>query len=235
MALLEIKNLDVMYGSQKILENISFNVERGDTLAVIGPNGAGKSTLFRAILGAVPYKGEIQKENNLRIGYVPQKLDLERDLPITIGEFLSLRKHESGGGKKWEGEHTLENVLNMVGLKTNFLDKRIGELSSGELQRTLIAWAVIGHPDLLMFDEPTASVDVAGQETVYELLHKLQDEHDVTLILISHDLTVVYKYATKVLCLSKTQICFGPPSEVLTTEELEKLYSGEGKFYHHMH
>ena len=116
-----------------------------------------------------------------------------------------------------------------------FLNTKIGELSSGELQRSLIAWAVVGHPDLLMFDEPTASVDIAGQETVYELLHKLQDEHGLTLMLISHDLSVVYKYANNVLCLNKAQTCFGQPSEVLNSKELEKLYGGGGKLYHHMH
>ena len=94
---------------------------------------------------------------------------------------------------------------------------------------------MIDRPNLLLFDEPTANVDVAGQETVYELLHRLQDKYDLTLILISHDLTVVYRYANKVLCLNREQVCFGAPSEVLTPKELEKLYGGGHKFYHHIH
>lgn len=230
MPILEVKNLVVSQNRQRVLDNINFLLEKGDNLAVVGPNGAGKTTLFRAILGAIYFKGEIIKEKGLRIGYVPQKVDLERDLPITVKEFLSLRSH-AGDDK----DHSPEGVLTMVGLPSEFLKRKIGALSSGELQRILIAWAIIGHPDLLLFDEPTASIDIAGQETVYELLHELQDKQGLTLILISHDLTVVYKYATKVLCINKKQVCFGGPSEVLTPVELAKLYGGERKFYHHIH
>ena len=230
MPILEIKNLKTKYYKEKVFDDISFSLERGDTLAIIGPNGSGKTTLFRAILGAIPFKGEIIKEKGVRIGYVPQKIDLERDIPITVEEFLSLRSHPEA-----DKEHAPENVLILVDLSVNYLRKKIGELSSGELQRVLIAWAVVGHPDLLLFDEPTASVDIAGQETVYELLHKLQDEHNITLILISHDLSVVYQYANKVLCLNRGQVCFGPPAEVLTPAELQKLYGGDRKLYHHTH
>ena len=234
VSILEIKNLKVGPKNGNILDAVSFSLEKGDSLAVIGPNGAGKTTLFRAILGAVPYSGEIIKDKNVRIGYVPQKVDLERDLPITVGEFLSLREH-AAEAQNWKGDHSYLGALKAVGLGKEFLNTKIGELSSGELQRSLIAWAVVGHPDLLMFDEPTASVDIAGQETVYELLHKLQDEHGLTLMLISHDLSVVYKYANNVLCLNKAQTCFSQPSEVLNSKELEKLYGGGGKLYHHMH
>ncbi|KKT40675.1 MAG: hypothetical protein UW30_C0019G0014 [Candidatus Giovannonibacteria bacterium GW2011_GWA2_44_13b] len=230
MPILEVKNLSVWQNRKSVLEGISFSVEKGENLAVIGPNGAGKTTLFRAILGAQRFRGEIIKAPGTKFGYVPQKLDLERDLPITVKEFLTLRPHE---GK--DKNHSPESVLNMVGLTKEFLKRKIGELSSGELQRIMVAWSVIGHPDILLFDEPTASIDVSGQETVYELLHKLQDEQGLAVILISHDLSVVYKYVGKVLCLNKNQICFGPPAEVLTPLELEKLYGGKKKFYHHIH
>ncbi len=229
MDVLEVKNLSVNFGKQNILRDISFSIEEGDTLAIIGPNGSGKTTLFRAILGAVKYEGEIHKDKEMHFGYVPQKVDLERDLPITVNEFLNL----SVVSKKVE--NISKNLIKMVGLNEDYLNKKIGELSAGELQRVLIAWSLVGQPKLLLFDEPTASVDVAGQETVYELLHKLQDEKNLTLILISHDLSVVYKYANKVLCLNKNQVCFGPPAEVLTPKELEKLYGGERKLYHHKH
>ncbi|MBI2023086.1 metal ABC transporter ATP-binding protein [Candidatus Giovannonibacteria bacterium] len=233
MPILELNDLKAGYGKDKTFEgvsDVSFSLDRGDTLAVIGPNGSGKTTLFRAILGSIPHEGELKKEKNIKIGYVPQKIDLERDIPMTAEEFLKLRIHPSE-----DDEHSPAKVLKMVGLGEEYLSKKIGELSSGELQRILIAWAIIGHPDLLLFDEPTASVDVAGQETVYELLHKLQDEYSLTLALISHDLSVVYKYANKVLCLNKVQICFGSPLDVLTPDELQKLYGGERKLYHHLH
>ncbi|OGF63395.1 hypothetical protein A2926_03880 [Candidatus Giovannonibacteria bacterium RIFCSPLOWO2_01_FULL_44_40] len=224
MNVLEVKNLKVVYDRDVALDNISFSLERGEALAVIGPNGSGKTTLFRAILGAVGYNGDIKMPKGTKIGYVPQKIDLERDLPITVKEFLTLRDHAAP-----------EKTLGAVDLAPSFLGKRIGELSSGELQRVLIAWAIIGHPDLLLFDEPTASVDMAGQKTVYELLHKLQEEHNLGLILISHDLTVVYRYANKVLCLNREQICFGVPDEVLTPSELARLYGKDRKFYQHAH
>jgi len=230
MPILEVKNLSVWRDRKPVLEGVSFSLEKGENLAIIGPNGAGKTTLFRAILGAQRFRGEIIKAEGTKLGYVPQKPDLERDLPITVMEFLTLRPHEG-----MDKNHSPESVLNMVGLTAEFLKRKIGELSSGELQRIMVAWSVIGHPDLLLFDEPTASIDMAGQETVYELLHKLQDEQGLAIILISHDLSVVYKYAGKVLCLNKDQICFGPPAEVLTPFELEKLYGEKKKFYHHIH
>lgn len=223
MSILEVKDLKVSYDKQIVLDGVSFSLGRGEALAVIGPNGSGKTTLFRAILGAIKYSGEIKMPGGIKIGYVPQKIDLERDLPITVREFLNLR-----------GSHP-DAVLKMVDLEPAFLSKKIGELSAGEFQRVLIAWAIGGHPDLLLFDEPTASVDVAGQKTAYELLHKLQEEHNLGLILISHDLTVVYRYANKVLCLNREQVCFGVPSEVLTPKELGRLYGGDRKFYQHVH
>lgn len=230
MPILEIKDLKVRYGEQSVLENISFSLEEGETLAIIGPNGSGKTTLLRAILGALSYEGAIKIYDSVQIGYVPQKVDLERDLPITVSEFLLLK-----GAKKKTSAYSPRTALELVNLSEKFLKKRLGELSAGELQRILIAWAVIDRPKLLLFDEPTASVDIAGQETVYDLLHRLQDKYNLTLILISHDLTVVYRYASKVLCLNRAQICFGAPSDVLTPAELEKLYGGNRKYYHHMH
>lgn len=234
MSILKVKNLKVSYDGHLVLDDISFALKRGETLAVIGPNGSGKTTLFRAVLGSVSYEGNIEKPEDIKIGYVPQKIDLERDLPITVKEFLALRSHAAPSGQ-WQATHSPAGVLEMVDLAPVFLSKRIGELSSGELQRILIAWAVIGHPDLLLFDEPTAGVDVAGQKTVYELLHKLQEEHNLGLILISHDLTIVYRYADTVLCLNRKQVCFGAPGEVLTPGELARLYGGDRKFYHHAH
>lgn len=230
MAILEVKNLKVTISNQTILDNISFSLEKGEAMAIIGPNGSGKTTLFRAIIGAIPYKGEIVMKQGLHIGYVPQKIDLERDLPLTINEFLSLKN-------KWQQKeiYTPKTALELVNLSQKFLYKRLSELSSGEFQRVLIAWAIIDKPDLLLFDEPTASVDIAGQETVYELLHRLQDTHNLTLMLISHDLTVVYRYANKVLCLNHSQLCFGVPQDVLTTEELQKLYGSDKLYHQHTH
>ncbi len=229
MPILNIKNLSVVYGNEVVLDDISFSLEEGDVLAIIGPNGSGKTTLFKAILGILPYKGKIEVTGNARIGYVPQKLDIERDLPITVEEFLLLKKQIVKTRIVYE---PLE-VLKRVHMREGFLEKRFSELSSGELQRVLVAWALIDKPNLLLFDEPTASVDIAGQETIYELLHDLYKEEKFTLLLISHDLTVMHRYANKALCLNKAQICFGIPKDV-TPVELEKLY-GKAKLYTHTH
>lgn len=225
--ILEVKNLIVSFDRHTILDGVSFEVEKGDALAVIGPNGAGKTTLFRALIGAIRYGGEIKKSADLRVGYVPQKIDLERNLPLTIQEFFTLKKTD-------QQAYSPEEALGLVQLPAGFSKKRLSELSSGEFQRLLIAWAIMDHPQLLLFDEPTASVDVAGQETIYELLHRLQHTHNLTLILISHDLTVVYRHANKVLCLNRKQACFGVPETVLTPKALESLY-GLKKFHHHVH
>lgn len=230
MQLLEVKNLSVFYGKEPVLSDISFSLEEGQTLAVIGPNGSGKTTLFRALLGVVPSEGEISWREKTQIGYVPQKLDLERNLPLTIREFLLLHPESSK-----PGSYSLKEVLEIVGLEPKFLVKDLGFLSAGQFQRALVAFALIGKPKVLLFDEPTASIDVKGEETLYELLHRLQDAHGFSLMLISHDLTFVYRYADMVLCLNKKQMCFGVPHEVLTPQELEKLYGGGGKFYHHLH
>jgi zinc transport system ATP-binding protein len=228
--ILEVKNLSVAAGGAALLENVSFSVEKGEVVLVIGPNGAGKTTLFRALIGAIPYQGEIRFSEGLQIGYVPQKIDLERDLPITVEEFFTLKFRSSEFSRD-----SFSEALADVRLGARYAQKGISELSSGEFQRVLIAWAILGRPGLLLFDEPTASVDIAGQETIYELLHELQDRYDLTLIMISHDLSVVYRYATQVLCLNKTQICYGAPREVLNPNELSKLYGGGRTFYHHLH
>ena len=230
MPLLEVKHISVRYGKEPVLADISFSLEQGETIAVIGPNGSGKTTLFRALLGTVPCTGEIRWEEKVKIGYVPQRLDLERNLPLTIQEFLLLHPLSAK-----QGSYSPKEVLGIVGLELQFLEKNLGSLSAGQFQRALIAFALIGKPGILLFDEPTASIDIKGEETLYELLHRLQNIHRFSMILISHDLTFVYRYADKVLCLNKKQLCFGIPQEVLTPQELERLYGTGGKFYHHIH
>lgn len=233
-SILKVENLQMEAGGVEILSWVSFSLEKGEALAIIGPNGAGKTMLFRALIGAFPYKGAVEWQKGVSIGYVPQKIDIERDLPLTVKEFLDLKLNII----KKTGEISFDapkRALEWVDLPLEIAKKRIGELSAGQFQRVLIAWALLGKPNVLLFDEPTANVDVHGGETIYELLHRLQDQHGLTLLLISHDLNIVYRYATKVLCLNKVQICFGTPRRVLTTEELHKLYGGDSVFYQHLH
>ena len=227
---IEVKDLSVTFGKDQVLRNLSFAVEAGSTVAIIGPNGAGKTVLFRALIGTVDYTGQVHWAPNTKIGYVPQKLDIERDLPLTGLEFLRAKAHVS---------HTpfgeIHRALDAVGLAPAIAGRPIGTLSGGQFQRLLVAFALMGHPSVLLFDEPTAGVDQPGEESIYALFRELQREQGFTLLLISHELNLVYRYADKVLCLSHPMTCFGPPLEVLTTERLQAMYGAQVKFHDHEH
>jgi len=224
--ILEVKNLSVVLDNQSIIENLSFEVEKGDVLTILGPNGAGKSVLLKTLIGLLPYKGEIEWAKELKIGYVPQRLPFIKDIPLNIRDFFSL---------KGSPEKETEAILNSVGFKHDFSRKKIGDLSSGQFQRVLIAWGLVGNPQVLLFDEPMTGVDISAEETIYNLLAKLKLERDLTILLVTHDLSVVYKFSTDVICLNRQQICYGPPQDVLTPESLRNLYAGEVKYYQHKH
>jgi len=224
--ILEVKNLSVMLDNQSIIENLSFEVKRGDALTILGPNGAGKSVLLKTLLGLIPYRGEIEWAKAIRIGYVPQRLPFIKDIPLSIKDFFNL---------KGSPEKETEAILNSVGFKEDFSQKKIGDLSSGQFQRVLIAWGLVGNPQVLLFDEPMTGVDISAEETIYNLLAKLKGERDLTILLVTHDLSVVYKFSTDVICLNRQPICYGPPQEVLTPESLQRLYGGEVKYYQHKH
>ena len=231
--ILTVTGLKVDFDNHTILDDVSFEVRRDSTLAIIGPNGAGKSVLFRALLGLVPYKGIITWNSDAKIGYVPQKLAIAKDLPLTVNEFLHFKEGSQtkiyeviesvGFLKEAEHAHNDKRVLNT----------RLGDLSGGELQRVLIAYALLDNPNVLLFDEPTAGVDIAGEETVYSLIHKLQADDDLTIIFISHELGVVYQYADTVLCLNKEKVCYGPPRIVIDKESLAKMYGEDIHLYKH--
>jgi len=225
--ILEVKNLNVEFGDEKVIENISFEVNKGDIFTILGPNGAGKSVLLRTLLGLLPYRGEIKWEEGIKTGYVPQRLPFVKNMPITVREFLKLKKNSD--------EKVFPDALSSVGLKDNILNKSMGILSSGQFQRVLIVWGLLANSDVLLFDEPTAGIDVGGEETVYTLLKKLQKEKDLTIVLVTHDLSIIYRDATKVLCLNHKRVCCGLPKEVLTEQGLGQLFGDEVKYYHHYH
>lgn len=223
--ILTVENLSVTFEEERVICDLSFQVEEGEVLAVIGPNGSGKTTLFRAILGLVEYNGEIHiKYPRKDIGYVPQRLAVDRDLPLSAEEFFYLREMDSS---------EISSVLNLTRFPKKLLKRKIGLLSGGEFQRLLISWALLGNPKLLLFDEPTAWVDITAEETIFQILHTLKKERSLTILLISHDLNVVYKEASRVLCLNKKMICHGSPREALTSKALERLYGGGQMFYQH--
>jgi zinc transport system ATP-binding protein len=226
---LEIDGLGVRLGGRQILAGLSLAVPRGATLAIIGPNGSGKTILFKALIGSVPHTGAIRWAEGTRIGYVPQKLDLERDLPITGLDFLLAKARVSRSGRD-----EVRRAMDLVNLADTHAAQPIGTLSGGQFQRLLLAFALMGRPTVLLCDEPTAGVDEPGEEGLYAMLHRLQAEHGLTLLLISHELNLIYRYATAVLCLSLVQgPCFGSPLEVLTPERLGELYGAPMKYHLH--
>lgn len=234
--LLSVQKLSVLFDENKIIDDLSFSVKKGDVIAIVGPNGAGKSVLFRALMELIPYSGKIEWQPGLKISYIPQKLNIEKDFPITAREFLKLKSDKN---------EAVMSALESVGLKSknteehhirhHLLGQRMGWLSGGQFQRILIAWAILDNPDVLLFDEPTAGIDIGGEETIYNLLKKLNVEKSLTTLIISHDLNIVYKYADNVLCLNREKLCFGPPGDVLDPQALAKLYGGEAGFYKHDH
>lgn len=225
---LDVEGLSVRLGGKDLLRGLSFSVPAGSALAVIGPNGAGKTVLFRALIGVVPRGGSVRWASGTRIGYVPQKLDITRDLPITGRDFLRAKADVSGASGT-----DAAGVLRRVSLSPSVADQPIGSFSGGQFQRLLLAAALMGKPTVLLFDEPTSGVDEPGEERLYEMIQRVQEAERLTLLLISHELTVVYRYATNVLCLSREEPCFGPPEEILTPQRIEQLYGTPLKYHHH--
>lgn len=229
---LTVENLGVKFGEHEVLKNLSFSIDKSDVLAIVGPNGAGKSVFFRSILGLIPHSGIVKWAPGLKIGYIPQKFYIDRDLPLSVKEFLEFKQ---------KSHAEIMRALKSVGIadeheiEDHILKQRLGWLSGGQLQRVLIAWTILDNPNVLLFDEPTAGIDVGGEETIYNLLRKLKEERDLTILLISHDLHIVYKYTNSVVCINREMVCHGEPSVVLDPASLAKLYGGETSFYKHEH
>ncbi len=231
--ILTVKNVSLTLDHVQILRNVSFTMRQGEAVAVIGPNGAGKTVLFRALLGLLPCTGSVDWRLGTKVGYVPQRFSIEPSAPITALEFFLLQSPNFWRPTAAFISH-LDHELALMGLDRNVLRKNLGELSGGETQRLLIAWAMLPHPNVLLLDEPTAGVDAGFEDTIYTRLHRVQIERGTALLLISHDLSVVYHYAQQVLCLNKSIVCQGPPVEALNPAALATLY-GESGYYRHEH
>jgi len=225
-AILRVENLNVRLDGEDVLVDLSFDVYDGEVLAILGPNGAGKTTLLKALLGIVPYEGIVKWREGVKVGYVPQRLPFIKDLPLSIKEFFQLAN---------ASEDETMKILESIGLGRKILGKRIGDLSSGQFQRILIGWALASNPDVLLFDEPLAGIDIGGQESVYNLLERLKGEKKLTILFVTHELSIVYRLANRVLCLNKRIICCGAPKEMLTPEAISNLYASPVKFYQHKH
>jgi zinc transport system ATP-binding protein len=232
-SVLDVSHLSVRFDRTVVLDDLSFHVERGTSLAILGPNASGKTVLFRALIGAIPFEGSVRWAPGTRIGYVPQKLDLERDIPVTGMDFLRARAALAPGSLG--GDANIQRTLALVGVTSEAAVQPIGTLSGGQFQRLLVAFALVGNPNVLLLDEPTAGVDAPGQERLNELVRRLQAEQGLTVLFISHELSVVYRYAGNVLCLSREGVCVGPPRAVLTPDRLQDMYGTQVDYHVHDH
>jgi len=231
---ISIRSLNVTLGNIEILRDISFEIEKGGIFAIIGPNGSGKTTLLKAILGIIPSSGAIRilgkkpEDMFADIGYVPQRFFFDRDFPISVHEFLlfSLLKNK--------GKERIKEVLREVEMES-YEYSPLGILSGGQFQRILIARAVLNEPKILFLDEPTTGVDLEGEKGFYEIIQHLNSEFGVTVIMVSHEINIVYKYADGVICLNKDLICFGEPKTSITDEVLQKLYGENLELRGHSH
>ncbi|PWB38471.1 MAG: hypothetical protein C3F02_03905 [Parcubacteria group bacterium] len=227
--ILQVEKLSVRLSQELIIEDLSFCVDRGEHLTIIGPNGSGKTTLFKALIGVIPYTGTITWASDTVIGYVPQKLDIDRNLPLSLNDFLQ--------SKNYHLKPTdLKKYLDLVHLSERLLPKPLGFLSGGEFQRAMMTLALIGDSNVLLFDEPTAGIDEPSEEEIYETMHRLQAEKGVTIITISHDLSLVNRYADNVLCLNRRGLCYGHPHEIANPSTLAKVFGTKRyKHYDHTH
>jgi zinc transport system ATP-binding protein len=226
--ILEVSHLTVRFGQVARLRDVSFSLLAGESLAVIGPNGAGKTVLLRAIIGAIPFDGTVRWAENVKLGYVPQKLDLDRDVPITGTDFLATQKTLTD-----VSDADIEQTLSVVGISPDVMRIPIGALSGGQFQRLLIAFALLGKPNVLLLDELTAGVDEPGQRQLNQLIAHLQQDYGLTVLFISHELSVVYRYATRVLCLGVSTAHIGTPRAILTPDLLQETYGAPVDFHVH--
>jgi ABC-type Mn2+/Zn2+ transport system ATPase subunit len=247
MHALTVENLCVKLNNHHLIENITFSVDEGSIVAMIGPNGAGKTTLVKAILGLIPCaSGSVslfghplkRKNSHATVGYVPQRLDFDRSFPITVSELLNFTippVYSFPFHREKQKKAYIDNLLKTVGVQ-ELGNKTIGKLSGGELQRVMIAKAIVNNPKILFLDEPASGVDIEGQERFYDLIMRLNKESGLTVILISHDLNIVYRFADNVLCLNRKLICSGKPAEMLTDDVIKNVY-GEmmGAYIHSCH
>jgi zinc transport system ATP-binding protein len=228
--LVEGRGLGVGFAGQRILDGVDVAIRPGEIVTIVGPNGSGKSTLLRLLIGAaLPDSGEVRRAPGLRIGYVPQRLAIDRTLPITVGRFLAL-----AGGTAAEREEALEHV-GIAGLG----ERQLAALSGGQFQRALLAQAVLRQPQLLVLDEATQGLDQAGEARFYRLVERLRGELGCGVLMVSHDLHVVMAASDRVICLNGHVCCEGTPTVVSAAPAYRALFGhgtrGALALYRHDH
>ena len=231
MKLITIDSLTVAYSGVVALKNVSFTIDAGEIVTIVGPNGSGKTSLLKAIIGAVvPQEGNVDVKSGLKIGYVPQRLNLDPTLPISVGRFMKLSENVS--------KKECQRALEQAGVAA-IMTKQMSELSGGQLQRVLLAKALLGSPEMLLLDEATQGLDQPGAAEFYKQIEKLREETGCAILMISHDLHVVMSASDRVICLNGHICCSGTPQAVAATPEYKELFGadtdGALALYRHNH
>lgn len=230
--LTKIENICVKLDGQDILKDVSFEIHCGELSMIIGKNGAGKSTLLKAILNEIKHTGQVEfydmkknKQEKIKIGYVPQSLNIERNIPTTVYDMFA--SYVSNSPVCFKKDKKVYNLV-LTNLKKfgagDLIEKKVGNLSGGELQRVLLAIATTPIPNLLILDEPVSGIDINGIKEFYEMLTELKNKYDMSIVLVSHDLNLVKKFADKVILLDKKVIKQGTVEEVFNSEEFKKRF-----------
>lgn len=228
----KVEHFGVKFGAKEILKDVNLHVHCGELTALIGPNGAGKSTLLKAILGEIPHSGALKyldasDKNTIQpvIGYVPQHLDFDAGSPISVLDLFA------AGSSRWPAFWTHTKELKASALESlgrvqagHLINRQLGKLSGGELQRVLLAMALTPIPDLLLLDEPVSGVDQRGMAIFYEMVSDLRHRYDLSIILVSHDLQLMAKYADRIVYLDQTVQCSGAPAEVFNNPHVTEAF-----------
>jgi zinc transport system ATP-binding protein len=232
---LRIQNLSVKYGENRIFEHVNLHVHCGEMVALIGPNGAGKSTLLKAILGQQEYDGVIAfsspgaRDRRPRIGYVPQSPTFDPGDPLSVADLFACcmsKRPAFLGVSKTMREKVLECLDRVHG--TELIDKRVGTLSGGELQRVLLALALEPLPNILILDEPLSGVDVEGIHTLMDMLDEIRREYDLSILMTTHDFSILERYADQVILMDHGMKIQGTPAEVLSSEAFRTAFHVKG-------
>ena len=232
---LKVQNLSVSIGNDKILQDVNLHVHCGELVALIGPNGAGKSTFLKAILGQREYEGIIvfsapgQRGRKPKIGYVPQSPSFDPGDPVSVADLFVCcmsRRPAFLGHSKTMRKKILECLDRVHG--TDLIDKRVGTLSGGELQRVLLALALEPIPNILILDEPLSGVDVEGQTGLMDMLDEIRDTYDLSILMTTHDFSILPKYADQVVLVNRGIAAVGTPAEVLDSEAFQAVFHRKG-------
>ncbi len=231
MSLVSLTGAGVSFGSTKILHDVTLSIDPGEIVTIVGPNGSGKSTLLRTITGAVELSsGQITRKDELRIGYVPQKLHIDPTLPMTVRRFLSLPRSIS------DADATA--ALASAGA-SGLAARQLTDLSGGQFQRVLLARALLGAPELLILDEATQGLDQPGSAAFYQRIEGVRADHGCAVLMVSHELHVVMAASDRVICLNGHICCQGAPEQVADAPEYRALFgtgtAGALALYRHEH